>query len=79
YRQNSGTVSASRVPSRSGAIFSASPVVSEISTPTPQIVAGPLAASMRPFGIKHVLHGWSDIPGEKADINLVVGDAYIRN
>ncbi|MBY4590876.1 MULTISPECIES: MBL fold metallo-hydrolase [Rhizobium] len=30
-------------------------------------------------GIKHVLHGWSDIPGEKANINLVVGDAYIRN
>lgn len=30
-------------------------------------------------GIKHVLHGWSDIPGEKARINLVVGDAYIRN
>ena len=29
-------------------------------------------------GIKHVLHGWSDIPGEKA-ISLVVGDAYIRN
>jgi L-ascorbate metabolism protein UlaG (beta-lactamase superfamily) len=30
-------------------------------------------------GIKHVLHGWSDVPGEKAKINLVVGDAYIRN
>ncbi|SCB59379.1 L-ascorbate metabolism protein UlaG, beta-lactamase superfamily [Rhizobium aethiopicum] len=30
-------------------------------------------------GIKHVLHGWSDVPGEKANINLVVGDAYIRN
>jgi len=30
-------------------------------------------------GIKHVLHGWSDVPGEKADIDLVVGDAYIRN
>lgn len=30
-------------------------------------------------GIKHVLHGWSDIPGEKARISLVVGDAYIRN
>ncbi|OWO92645.1 Zn-dependent hydrolase [Rhizobium esperanzae] len=29
--------------------------------------------------IKHVLHGWSDVPGEKASINLVVGDAYIRN
>ncbi|WEA24764.1 MBL fold metallo-hydrolase [Rhizobium binxianense] len=30
-------------------------------------------------GIKHVLHGWSDVPGGKADIDLVVGDAYIRN
>ncbi|RFB90077.1 Zn-dependent hydrolase [Rhizobium leguminosarum bv. trifolii] len=29
--------------------------------------------------IKHVLHGWSDVPGEKADVDLVVGDAYIRN
>ncbi|MBX5158517.1 MULTISPECIES: MBL fold metallo-hydrolase [unclassified Rhizobium] len=29
--------------------------------------------------IKHVLHGWSDVPGEKANINLVIGDAYIRN
>ncbi|MBY3382151.1 MBL fold metallo-hydrolase [Rhizobium laguerreae] len=30
-------------------------------------------------GIKHVLHGWSDVPDEKANVNLVVGDAYIRN
>lgn len=30
-------------------------------------------------GIKHVLHGWSDASGDKARINLVVGDAYIRN
>lgn len=30
-------------------------------------------------GIRHVLHGWSDVPGEKANVNLVVGDAYIRN
>ncbi|APO69094.1 metallo-beta-lactamase family hydrolase protein [Rhizobium gallicum] len=29
--------------------------------------------------IKHVLHGWSDVPGEKADIDLMVGDTYIRN
>ncbi|WP_454851395.1 MBL fold metallo-hydrolase [Rhizobium binxianense] len=29
--------------------------------------------------IKNVLHGWSDVPGEKAKINLAVGDAYIRN
>ncbi|TCU15678.1 MBL fold metallo-hydrolase [Rhizobium sullae] len=29
--------------------------------------------------IKHVLHGWSDVPGEKADIDLMIGDAYIRN
>ncbi|WP_064683347.1 MBL fold metallo-hydrolase [Rhizobium bangladeshense] len=30
-------------------------------------------------GIKHVLHGWSDVPGEAAKIDLAVGDAYIRN
>ena len=29
--------------------------------------------------IRHVLKGWSDVPGEKADHDLVVGDAYIRN
>lgn len=29
--------------------------------------------------IKHVLHGWSDVPGEKAEIHLMLGDAYIRN
>ncbi len=29
--------------------------------------------------IQHVLHGWSDVPGEKAKIDLVVGDTYIRN
>ncbi|MDQ0558743.1 L-ascorbate metabolism protein UlaG (beta-lactamase superfamily) [Rhizobium mesoamericanum] len=29
--------------------------------------------------IKYVLHGWSDVPGEKAKIDLVVGDTYIRN
>lgn len=29
--------------------------------------------------IKYVLHGWSDVPGEKAKVNLVVGDTYIRN
>jgi L-ascorbate metabolism protein UlaG (beta-lactamase superfamily) len=29
--------------------------------------------------IRYVLHGWSDVPGEKAKINLVVGDTYIRN
>ena len=50
-RQNSGMVSAKRGPSRSGAIFSANPVASDISTPTPQMVAGPDAASKRPFGI----------------------------
>ena len=50
-RQNSGMVSASRGPSLSGAIFSAKPVASDISTPTPQMVAGPEAASKRPFGI----------------------------
>lgn len=29
--------------------------------------------------IKHVLHGWSDVPGEKAEYRLQVGDVYIRN
>jgi L-ascorbate metabolism protein UlaG (beta-lactamase superfamily) len=30
-------------------------------------------------GIKHVLHGWSDVPGEKAEIHEMIGDVYIRN
>ncbi|WP_145637858.1 MBL fold metallo-hydrolase [Neorhizobium alkalisoli] len=30
-------------------------------------------------GIAHVLHGWSDVPGEKAVHHLTVGDVYIRN
>lgn len=30
-------------------------------------------------GIKRVLHGWSDVPGEKAKIQEMVGDVYIRN
>lgn len=30
-------------------------------------------------GIEEVLHGWSDMPGEKMQHNVVVGDAYIRN
>jgi len=30
-------------------------------------------------GIEHVLPGWSDMPGEKAQHSVVVGDAYIRN
>ncbi|MFD1745235.1 MBL fold metallo-hydrolase [Rhizobium helianthi] len=30
-------------------------------------------------GIKHVLHGWSDQPGRKAEHHVVLGDAYIRN
>lgn len=30
-------------------------------------------------GIDQVLPGWSDVPGEKARHNVVVGDAYIRN
>jgi len=29
--------------------------------------------------IEHVLHGWSDVPGEKAEHRILVGDAYIRN
>jgi L-ascorbate metabolism protein UlaG (beta-lactamase superfamily) len=30
-------------------------------------------------GIEHVLHGWSDVPGEKAEHHVMVGDSYIRN
>ena len=30
-------------------------------------------------GIAHVLHGWGDVPGEKAEHRLTVGDVYIRN
>jgi L-ascorbate metabolism protein UlaG (beta-lactamase superfamily) len=30
-------------------------------------------------GIGEVLQGWSDMPGEKIQHNVVVGDAYIRN
>ncbi len=30
-------------------------------------------------GIRYVLKGWSDVPGEKADHDLVAGDVYIRN
>jgi L-ascorbate metabolism protein UlaG (beta-lactamase superfamily) len=29
--------------------------------------------------IQYVLHGWSDVPGEKAEHKLQVGDVYIRN
>jgi L-ascorbate metabolism protein UlaG (beta-lactamase superfamily) len=29
--------------------------------------------------IAHVLHGWGDVPGEKAEHRLMVGDVYIRN
>lgn len=30
-------------------------------------------------GIKHVLHGWSDVAGEKVRHQEMIGDAYIRN
>lgn len=30
-------------------------------------------------GIKHVLHGWGEVPGEKIQHKLMVGDVYIRN
>ena len=30
-------------------------------------------------GIEQVLPGWSDVPGERAQHHVVVGDAYIRN
>jgi L-ascorbate metabolism protein UlaG (beta-lactamase superfamily) len=29
--------------------------------------------------IRYVLHGWSDVPDEKARIDMMVGDTYIRN
>ncbi|KQV66380.1 MBL fold metallo-hydrolase [Rhizobium sp. Root1220] len=29
--------------------------------------------------IRYVLHGWSDIPDQKADVDMMVGDTYIRN
>lgn len=29
--------------------------------------------------IQHVLHGWSDTQGEKAEHKMMVGDVYIRN
>jgi L-ascorbate metabolism protein UlaG (beta-lactamase superfamily) len=32
-----------------------------------------------PAGIEHVLHGWSDVPGEKAKHQEMIGDVYIRN
>jgi L-ascorbate metabolism protein UlaG (beta-lactamase superfamily) len=32
-----------------------------------------------PAGIRHVLHGWSDVPGEKAKHQEMIGDVYIRN
>lgn len=30
-------------------------------------------------GIEHVLPGWSDVPGQKAEHRVMVGDSYIRN
>lgn len=30
-------------------------------------------------GIETVLHGWSDVPGEKAKHQAMIGDVYIRN
>jgi L-ascorbate metabolism protein UlaG (beta-lactamase superfamily) len=29
--------------------------------------------------IEHVLHGWSEIPGDKIEHRLMVGDSYVRN
>ncbi|MBP2550120.1 L-ascorbate metabolism protein UlaG (beta-lactamase superfamily) [Neorhizobium galegae] len=29
--------------------------------------------------IAHVLHGWSDVPGERAEHHVTVADSYIRN
>jgi hypothetical protein len=46
--QNPGTARSSRPPSRTGAIRSASPVASSVSTATPLIVATPLAGSNLP-------------------------------
>lgn len=30
-------------------------------------------------GIKHVLHGWADTPGDRIEHQVMVGDVYIRN
>ncbi|SIQ16520.1 L-ascorbate metabolism protein UlaG, beta-lactamase superfamily [Rhizobium sp. RU35A] len=53
-------------------------------TLTPDIVTMNKAHSTHytlapPAGIAHVLHGWSDVPGEKAVHNVLVGDTYVRN
>src|SRR5690606_32947974 len=67
--QKAGTVSSSLGPRRNGAIRSASPVRSEISTPTPHSVAGPTAASNRPFGtlVRNRLSGSSlSIPSDES-------------
>jgi hypothetical protein len=53
-RQNSGSAGSSRPPIRTGPIFVASPVVSSVSTATPESVATPPAGSKRPEGIPDV-------------------------
>ena len=50
YNQKEGIDGSRRGPMRKGAIFSAKPVRSDISMATPEIVAGPVAASKRPLG-----------------------------
>ena len=55
------------------------------SPPTPPMVATMNKAHSTHYtlapdpAIQHVLHGWSDVAGEKADHDVVVGDTYIRN
>ncbi|MGF9692118.1 MBL fold metallo-hydrolase [Rhizobium sp. 0TCS1.26] len=31
------------------------------------------------LGIEHVLHGWSEVPGDKIEHRVMVGDSYVRN
>src|SRR5690606_41695783 len=52
--QKEGTASSSRGPRRNGAIRSASPVRSEMSTPTPHSVAGPLDRKSTRLNSSHV-------------------------
>ncbi|MGY4457562.1 hypothetical protein ACVWYI_001522 [Bradyrhizobium sp. LB13.1] len=52
--QNFGVVGSSLPPARTGAIRSARPVASSVSTATPLSVAAPAAGSKRPDGIPEV-------------------------
>jgi hypothetical protein len=56
YTQKPGSVGSSLPPIRTGAIRSASPVESSVSTATPLKVAMPCAGSNRPEGMPDVKH-----------------------